>query len=351
MHSFIYFNLINSYPLFFQLVTKIFIFINNLFSNKIISNYDIMVIMISINDVYDYFFQLPNRTTAEENKKDFITEDCCSCREIRASFQTHDSRAGKLPRRPAGIFDVLRSIPWSCLGPRKIVQGKINQIQQQSAAKAKKALIIEANGRWNDFPLLTDIPKIRRLAQTHSIEYYPISSREDYFSMLKKLPSDRLYDYLWIRGHGNPAGVFLGKLHFGLRHMNHYKTVHFPYHIRILAEKIRKGGKVIFESCNVGSGKINCAKSFSRLCPDATVYASKTLHHAIWGLTMRKDGTPHFKSLFGFTSTRIYQKGRKVSSPINYDGANRQSKGPLPEAQADARGPYPRTAPTSLPPL
>ncbi len=305
--------------------------------------------MISINCIYNYFFQLPNQTTAEENKKDFITENCRACREIRDSFHTHDP--GEPPQCPTGIFDVLRGFPWSCLGPRKVVQGKIDEIQQQSAAKAKKALIIEANGGWTDFPLLSDIPKIRCLAQTHSIEYYPISSQEDFFRMLKKLPKERLYDCLWIRGHGNQTGVFLGKLHF-MQHMNRYKTLHFPYHIQILAEKIRKGGKVIFESCNVGSGKMNCAKSFSRLCPDTTVYASKTLHHAIWGLTMRSNGIPHFKSPFGFTSTRIYQRGRKiVSSPINFDGANRQSEGPLPEAQADARGKSPRTAPTSLPPL
>jgi hypothetical protein len=265
--------------------------------------------MLSISDIYNYLNPLPTPKTVEENKKDFITEDCRACRKIRASLQTHDP--GEPPKRPAGIFDVLRGFPWSYLGPRKIVQEKIDQIQQESAGKAKKALIIEANGGWTDFPLLSDIPKIRRLAQTHSIEYYPISSQEDFFRVLKKLPEEQLYDCLWIRGHGNPTGVFLGKLHFGLRHVNRYKTLHFPYHIRILAEKIRKGGIVIFESCNVGSGKINCAKSFSRLCPDTTVYASKTLHHAIWGLTMRMNGTPHFKSPFGFTSTRIYQRGRK----------------------------------------
>ncbi len=268
--------------------------------------------MISIYDIYNYFNSIPIPKREEENKKDFITEECKACRAIRASFQTQDP--GEQPLRPEGLSDCLPGLPWSFLGPRKKVQGKINKIQQETQGKAKKALIIEANGGWTDFPLLSDIPKIRRLAQTHSIEYYPISCREDFFHMLKELPEDRLYDCLWIRGHGSPTGVSLGKLNFG-QHINRYGTLHYPYDIKLLSQKIGKGGHVIFESCNVGSGKINCAKSFSRLCPDATVYASKSLHHAIWGLTMRENGIPHFKSPIGFTSTRIYQRGRKIASP------------------------------------
>jgi hypothetical protein len=297
--------------------------------------------MISIHDIYNYL--KPPPVPKNEDK-----EFCRACRKIKASFERHVP--GKEPSCPFGVLDLLRVFPYFFLGPRKFVQGMIKEISQESAGKAKKALIIEANGGARDFPVLTDIPKIRRLAQTHSIEYYPISSQKDFFTMLKKLPEERLYDSVWIRGHGNTTGVYMGDLRFS-PHMNRYGTFHFPYHIRVLSQKIREGGRVIFESCNVGTGKFNCAKSFSRLCPKVTVYASKTLHDAVSGLTMQKDGKPHFRGFFGITSTRIYQKGRKVSLPIDSDGAKRQSEGPLPEDRADASGSPPRTARDSLPPL
>ncbi len=200
-------------------------------------------------------------------------------------------------------------------GDREEIQKEIIQIASNSKGNERKVLIIESDAvaadhpdAYKQFPVKADIAKFREMAKNNEIDYCPINTRGNYVMNLRKRTKE-FYDEVRVRGHGDYDRVLLGKFELS-------KGEDTKANLQQLAARVKEGGTVIFEACNVGAGEDNLAKTFSGLCPQATVYASDKTHDPIFGLS-ETNGAPSFKGgLLGVygDSTRIYKKGELVSN-------------------------------------
>lgn len=179
--------------------------------------------------------------------------------------------------------------------------------------KDKNCLILHSYGNVRDFPFV--FSETHKLSQTHAIDYVLVSCEEEFFKMLTTLPEDKQYDVVSVIGHGDHNGVALGSYFFGRRHRKKTEvTPHMSCELQMLGRKIKEKGKVIFQACHCGSGKKNVALNFSKVCPQATVYASKSLHHMLYGLNLQNDASAKFRSPLGFDATFVCRGGEPVTA-------------------------------------
>lgn len=201
-------------------------------------------------------------------------------------------------------------------GERDKIQKEISHIASHSQGKELDVLVIESDlptehpDAYKQFPIKADIAKFRKYAETHSIDYCPIKNRNQYMAkMNERQKAGKFYDVIRVRGHGNSDHVELGEFTF--------ENDIDSFALKKLAARVKDGGQVIFESCEVGKGEDNLAQAFSKYCPEATVYASAKIHDPVFGLSEDANGTPSFKGgllgIFG-DSTRIYKGGKLVSN-------------------------------------
>ena len=177
-----------------------------------------------------------------------------------------------------------------------VLENKLEQIKSESLVNGKNALMIMSTD-CKDYLTRTQVFNIRKLAQTHAIEWKVIEKKQQFFEFVHGLSYSR-YNTIWFSCHGNENGVRLGD--FFLCENN------FAL-IKLLSSKMRRDGKVVFESCHVAKGAENFARVFSYHCPGSTIFACKALYLSLIGLKMDDEGDPHFKNLLGIDSTGIYR--------------------------------------------
>ena len=188
-------------------------------------------------------------------------------------------------------------------GKALLIQQKIEKIQAASKGFRKKALILQgAHDPTQTFPTRAHVEKMSRLAKTHSIHRAIVHSEQD----ILKLPYDK-FDAIWIRAHGNPSAIHLGEKCI-LNQKSSSKV------LAALASRIKKGGRVILESCDAGNGLQTIAKRISLFCLDATVYAPTTTISGIFGLDFDAQGFPHFNDGLLFRGKKVT---RMIDGPEN----------------------------------
>jgi hypothetical protein len=177
-----------------------------------------------------------------------------------------------------------------------VFENKLEEIQSESLVNEKNALMIISDD-CKDYLTRKEVFTIRKLAQSHAIERKVIVNKRQFFEFLQGQSCSR-YNTLWFSCHGSENGVWLGDFFLS---KNDFAL------IKLLSSKMRRNGKVVFESCQVAKGEENFARVFSYHCPGSTIFASRALFINLIGPKMDDEGDPHFKNMLGIDSTGIYR--------------------------------------------
>lgn len=176
---------------------------------------------------------------------------------------------------------------------------EITHITEASKAKPNRVLILVAEDVFADYTLMfprSELTRLRKLAQTHSITYIVVSGTQNYCP----IPKHEHYDEVEIHAHSNPDHIAFGSYLINKGNLAEWKR---------MGNAIRPGGKLTFYGCNAGQGMNNIAQKVSFLAPHATIYASE--EYVYMHDHYRKDakGNPDFQNENGLDVLRIYKNG------------------------------------------
>lgn len=196
----------------------------------------------------------------------------------------------------------------------KLEQQALRTLTEASKTNHQSMLIFQSSSDHNG-AFQVGIPKkfnlFQRLAERYSIKILEITSKAQLQSEMGK--NSTQYDRILFRAHGGPEGMRLAASTF--------LTQNSQRAFAWLNDHIKDNGIIELVSCSTGKGTENIARTISRACPKATVYAPGDQLH-IMGINYDESLMPSFNDYSPFGKgkdiTRVYKNGDLIAPSTSF---------------------------------